>query len=162
MIFGAVFSAETNDEYRTITPEMLREQMPELQLTQLFQPNIENAPPHRANHYNQHGNSAPPNAHSYSHQNENHNQAPQSTNYGYYVRHDVHRDVRHEGQRDGPRDGPRDSPRDGPRDSPRDGPRDSPRDSYSMSSMPMPMHHDYDPEQIGKCLFLVLTFSVKY
>lgn len=112
--------AETSDEYRTITPQMLKEQMP--QQTQLFQPNNEDAPPPSSyNEYNQYSDSAPSESRSNSHQNVNYNHSPQSANYGYWVHHG--------GIRDGSRVGA--------------------RDSYSMASMPMPMHHEYDPEQIG-------------
>lgn len=122
---GAAFTAATSDEYRTITPQMLKEEQ-----TQLFQPNVENAPPNSYNTHNQYSNSAPSSAHSNAHQNGNYNQPPQSANYGYWVHH-------------------------GPS---RDGAREGSRDSYSMASMPMPMHHEYDPEQIGT--FFVLTSSV--
>lgn len=107
MVFGAVFTVEAIDEYRTITPEMLKEQMP--QSTQLFQPNIENAP---QDSYNQYGNQPAPttyNSHQNGNYNDNNNQSPQPTNYGYWVRHEGHRDAMN----------------------------------------PMPMHHDYDPENIG-------------
>lgn len=131
MVFGAVFTVDASDDYRTITPEMLNEQMP--QQTQLFQPNIEGAPPHSYNQYNQYSNTAPSQPH--VQQNENHYQsqlpapspsslspAPASpSNYGYYVRHD------------------------GPRDA-------EPRETgHSMVAayLPMPMYHEYDPEQIG-------------
>lgn len=86
MAFGAIFAVETNNEYRTITPEMLKEQMP--QSTQLFQPNIENLP---KDSYIEFENQAPSGYN--SHQNGNYNNAsPQSTfaNYGYWVRHRDH------------------------------------------------------------------------
>lgn len=136
VVFGALFTARANDEYRTITPEMLKEQMP--QQTQLFQPNIENAPPNSYNQYNQYSNTAPSESHAHSHphtqRNEDHYESPSpsppapppQSNYGYYVRHA----------------GPRDAES-----------RDA---GHSMASvyMPMPMYHEYDPERIGMCLSL--------
>lgn len=87
MVFGAVFTVEANNEYKTITPEMLKEQMP--QSTQLFQPNIEDIP---QDSYDQYGNHVDYN----SHQNGNYNhQSPQPTNYGYWVHHENHRDAMH-------------------------------------------------------------------
>lgn len=147
MVFGAIFTANANDDYRTITPEMLKEQMP--QQTQLFQPNIEDPPPNNYNYnqYNQYSNTAPPESHApptqqYSNtapptqQNENHYQMPspapapaplppayppQTNNYGYWVHHGSPRGAE---------------------------PRDA---GHSMAAvyMPMPMYHEYDPEHIG-------------
>lgn len=87
MVFSAVLTADANDEYRTITPQMLKEQMP--QQTQLFQPNTEDTPPNSYNQYNQYSNTAPPESHAHS-QNENHYRSPSQppSNYGYWVRHD--------------------------------------------------------------------------
>lgn len=136
VVFGAIFAVDANDDYRTITPEMLKEQMP--QQTQLFQPNIEDTPPNSYNQYNQYPNTAPPESHAPPHaqQNENHYQMPSqssaplppappppSNTYGYWVQHE------------------------GPRGA-------EPRDAgHSMASvyMPMPMYHEYDPEHIGMC-----------
>lgn len=77
-MFGAVFATETNDEYRTITPEMLNEEQSPPQ-NQLYQPNVENA----ASSFN-----------SYSFRKDNFdNQSPQGTstvNYGYSVRSEPH------------------------------------------------------------------------
>lgn len=69
---------ETNDEYKTITQEMLNaEPMP--QQTQLFQPNVEKKP---------HDNLI-----QYSFRNDYHNQLSLPTNYGFSVRQEPYHDT---------------------------------------------------------------------